>query len=144
MFDIIIAEDEHTLSECLRMREEVFVHEKKVDPNIERDENDILGGECEHFLITEDGESIGALRCTPLYDTVYLQRFCVLRDRRRNGAGRMVMQLIEKYYKTLGIEKIELDAKCSSQEFYENCGYKVISERFVEADVLHVKMLKEI
>ena len=132
MFDIIIAEDEQTLSECLRMREEVFVHEKKVDPNIERDENDILGGECEHFLITEDGESIGALRCTPLYDTVYLQRFCVLRDRRRNGAGRMVMQLIEKYYKTLGIEKIELDAKCSSQEFYENCGYKVISERFVK------------
>lgn len=144
MFDIIIAEDEQTLSECRRMREEVFVREKKVDPAIEQDEHDILGGEYEHFLITEDGESIGALRCRIEGGTVRLQRFCVLRDKRGNGAGRAAVELIERYYRAMGAERIELDAKCSSQEFYEHCGYKVISERFVEADVLHVKMLKEL
>lgn len=144
MFDIIIAEDEQTLSECLRMREEVFVREKKVDPNIEQDEYDILGGECEHFLITEDGESIGALRCILMDGVARLQRFCVLRDQRGKGAGRAAVDMIERYYRAMGALRIELDAKCSSQEFYENCGYKVISERFVEADILHVKMLKEL
>lgn len=143
MTEIIIAADEMTLSECRRIRKEVFILEKGVDPDIEQDEHDIIGGACEHLLIRQDGQGIGALRCMREGDTVRLQRFCVLSEHRGKGAGAAAVAFLEEYYKNRGVRRFLLDAKCSSEGFYARCGYKTVSQPFMEADVLHVKMQKD-
>lgn len=144
MNNVVIAQDLHTLSLCLDVRRRVFVDECGVAAEIERDGNDVTNGACEHFLITRDGAPAGALRCCFDNGVVRLQRFCVLAEHRGSGLGRTAVEFVERYYRQKGAERAELDAKCSSQGFYESCGYSVVSEQFVEAGVLHVKMLKEI
>lgn len=58
-----------------------------VPADVERDSRDCLDGECRHFLITRDGRDIGAVRCLPQKDgTLRLQRFCIRKDCRGQGA----------------------------------------------------------
>ncbi len=89
------------------------------------------------------GTDVCALRCKHLDDKrIQLQRFCVLKDYREHGVGRWVLEQIEEYYWKQGYEEITLDAKFHVSEFYEKCGYVVVSEPFTEADLLHVVMEK--
>lgn len=86
---------------------------------------------------------ICALRCKKIDDKgIQLQRFCVLKEYRGVGVGRFALEQIENYYWAKGIEVITLDAKFHVSEFYEKCGYVVVSEPFMEADLLHVVMEK--
>ena len=86
---------------------------------------------------------ICALRCKKIDDKcIQLQRFCVLKEYRGVGVGRFALEQIENYYWSKGIEVIALDAKFHVSEFYEKCGYVVVSEPFMEADLLHVVMEK--
>ena len=77
------------LDRCLAVRQEVFTREMGVPADVERDSRDCLDGECRHFLITRDGRDIGAVRCLPQEDgTLRLQRFCIRKDCRGQGAAR--------------------------------------------------------
>ncbi len=90
-----------------------------------------------------DNADICALRCKRIDDKgIQLQRFCVLKEYRGVGVGRFALEQIENYYWAKGIEVITLDAKFHVSEFYEKCGYVVVSEPFMEADLLHVVMEK--
>ena len=142
---VIQAIDEDLLNDCLKMRGEDFVNEKKVPKEIENDQFDYIGGECDHFLIRYNGESAGALRCKRVSDdTMRVQRFCILSKYRGKGIGRLTLFNIEKIYREKDISHIELDSKCSAKDFYLRCGYRQISDVFVEAGVEHVKMSKDI
>lgn len=142
---VIQASDEELLNDCLKMRGEVFVNEKKVPKDIENDQFDYIGGECDHFLIRYNGENAGALRCKKISeDTIRVQRFCILSKYRGRGIGRSTLCSIEKIYREKNMLHIELDSKCSAKNFYLRCGYKQISDVFVEAGVEHVKMEKDI
>ena len=143
-FRISPAQDEETLGRCLAVREDVFTKERGVPAEIERDEGDVLGGACEHFLIEKGGEPVGAFRCRRDGDAVVLQRFCVVAAYRRSGAGSEALRCAEEYYRKKGALRMELDSKCESEEFYKKNGYKTVSEPFEEAGILHVKMVKEL
>ena len=90
-----------------------------------------------------ENADICALRCKRIDDKcIQLQRFCVMKEYRGVGVGRFALEQIENYYWAKGIEVITLDAKFHVSEFYEKCGYVVVSEPFMEADLLHVVMEK--
>lgn len=129
------------LDRCLAVRQAVFTGELGVPTEVERDSRDCLGGECRHFLITRGGQDIGAVRCLPQADgTLQLQRFCVRRDCRGQGAGRQTLRKVEERFRREGFSAVALDAKCSAQGFYTACGYETVSGPFLEAGVLHVAM----
>ena len=86
-YTVIHADTQLLLDECRRVRHEVFVLERGVDPSIEQDEYDILGGSCTHFLIRCGESTAGAFRCRQSDGTVILQRLCVAKAHRRKGAG---------------------------------------------------------
>lgn len=138
------------LERARSVREQVFTIEKKIPKSIEVDELDCLNDLCDHFLIDmiEDGQGnnridVCALRCKKTDDKcMQLQRFCVIRDFRERGVGRWALERIEEYYWNRGFERITLDAKFHVRGFYEKCGYQVMSEPFIEADLLHVVMEK--
>lgn len=129
------------LDRCLAVRQAVFTGELGVPAEVERDSRDCLDGECRHFLITRGGQDIGAVRCLPQTDgTLRLQRFCIRRDCRGQGAGRQTLREVEERFRREGFSAVALDAKCSAQGFYTACGYETVSGPFLEAGVLHVAM----
>ena len=126
---------------CLAVRQAVFTGELGVPAEVERDSRDCLDGECRHFLITRGRQDIGAVRCLPQADgTLRLQRFCIRRDCRGQGAGRQTLREVEERFRREGFSAVALDAKCSAQGFYTACGYETVSGPFLEAGVLHVAM----
>ena len=126
---------------CLAVRQAVFTGELGVPAEVERDSRDYLDGECRHFLITRGGQDIGAVRCLPQADgTLRLQRFCIRRDCRGQGAGRQTLREVEERFRREGFSAVALDAKCSAQGFYTACGYETVSGPFLEAGFLHVAM----
>ena len=129
------------LDRCLAVRQAVFTGELGGPAEVERDSRDCLDGECRHFLITRGGQDIGAVRCLPQADgTLRLQRFCIRRDCRGQGAGRQTLREVEERFRREGFSAVALDAKCSAQGFYTACGYETVSAPFLEAGVLHVAM----
>ena len=129
------------LDRCLAVRQAVFTGELGVPAEVERDSRDCLDGECRHFLITRGGQDIGAVRCLPQADgTLRLQRFCIRRDCRGQGAGRQTLREVEERFRREGFSAVALDAKCWAQGFYTACGYETVSAPFLEAGVLHVAM----
>lgn len=146
---ILKADNTDILERCLAIRNTVFIVEKQVPREIEVDENDCLHGKCDHFLIRHGENDAGAFRCFHLSEnTVKIQRFCILKEYRNLGFGKIAMEYIEDYYKKFCYKqnKIELtlDAKFAVSGFYEKCGYKRASEVFTEAGVPHIKMIKNI
>lgn len=143
--EIIAAEDECTLARCLKIRETVFIIEKNVPKEIEVDSSDCLNGACEHFLILCGGADAGAFRCSRTNgNAVRLQRLCVLKEFRAHGVGKAALEFLESRCRKDGFSAIELDAKLDASPFYEKCGYKKVSEPFIEAGIPHVKMKKEV
>ena len=143
MTDVIPAQTPEALDRCFAVRHAVFCVERGVSPAIERDEWDTLSPDITHFLIQEDGADAGALRCRYGDGAAVIQRFCVLKERRKSGLGRAALAAVEGYCKARGIRRIELDSKFEAAGFYEKCGYTKISAPFEEAGIPHVKMRKE-
>lgn len=138
---LLEADTPDLLRRCLDVRREVFTGEMGVPTEVERDSRDCPDSECRHFLITRDGQDIGAVRCLPQEDgTLRLQRFCVRRDCRGQGAGRQTLRAVEDRFRAEGLSAVVLDAKCSARGFYEACGYEAVSGMFMEAGVPHVAM----
>ena len=137
--------DEEDLKRCLKIRNDVFVKEKGVPESIETDEYDCLNEQCEHFLAEYEGQDAGTIRCRKISDSVRkIQRFCVYNRFRKNGLGKAVVEYIESYYRNQGITTMIVDAKYEAHGFYEKCGYKKVSDVFMEAGTAHIKMEKQI
>lgn len=132
------------LARCLAIRDAVFTREKGVPKEIEVDGHDRLGAGCDHYLIRHAGRDAGALRCLHLtaVSAIRIQRLCFLPDCRGLGLGRAVMAQLESRYRALGFTKIVMDAKYEAAGFYEKCGYRRVSDVFIEAGIPHVRMEK--
>jgi predicted GNAT family N-acyltransferase len=142
---ILKATNNNELERCLNIRNEVFTIEKGISKEIEVDENDNLNSGYEHFVATCNENDMGAFRCIKISnDTVKIQRFCVLKQYRKQGIGKRIIEDVEDYYKAKEITKLELDAKFSVCGFYEKCGFEKVSDIFIEAGVEHIKMVKKI
>lgn len=138
-----VANTESVLARAMKVRNKVFTIEKGIPKSIEVDVNDCLNLEYDHFVTVSDGQDVCALRCKWLKeDCVQVQRFCVLWDFRKSGVGRWTLTEVEQYYRKKGVRKLTLDSKFEASGFYENCGYTIVSEMFMEAGVGHVKMEK--
>ena len=143
--EIVYVENENDLKECLKIRNEVFIKEKNVPKEIEVDYYDILNEICNHFLIKYEDKNIGTFRCVYEDDnTIKLQRFCLIKEFRNLGIGKKSLNYIENYYKSKNLKYITLNSKYNVSKFYEKCGYKKISKTFIEANVKHIKMKKNI
>lgn len=143
--EVLKVMDEESLKQCLKVREEVFVVEKGVSKGIEVDEHDCLDKLCDHFLIKYQNNNVGTIRCLHTTgDIIRVQRFCFLKEQRGIGLGKTVMKYIENYYKKLGIKTIEMDAKYEVHGFYEKCGYSKTSDVFLEVNIEHIKMMKNL
>ena len=141
---LLPADSDALLAAALAVRRAVFTVEHGIPQSVEQDDLDHPGADCAHFLARLGGRDAAALRCIfPAPGVVRLQRFCVLPELRGRGVGKAVLTELENRYRP-AMRRVELDAKFRVEGFYKACGYRTVSEIFLEAGAEHVKMVKDL
>lgn len=145
MLEFKFVKTQNELESALDIRRNVFINEMGVPESIELDELDTLGSPCEHVLVLYNSKPVGTARCNLISDSeLKIQRFCFLPQHRKNGFGKRLLEFIESEFSKRGFNYFYLEAKFAVYEFYEKCGYKKVSDVFIEANVPHVKMEKRL
>ncbi|HIW33870.1 MAG TPA: GNAT family N-acetyltransferase [Candidatus Paenibacillus intestinavium] len=132
------------LNEALAIRIKVFVDEQGVDVEIERDHYDEISAQCTHVLVMHGGTPVGTGRISGKDGIGKIQRVCALQQVRGTGVGSCVMEALETIAREKQFSSVKLGAQVHAQPFYEKLGYSVISDVFLEENIPHVTMQKEL
>ncbi|EJK2113734.1 GNAT family N-acetyltransferase [Vibrio navarrensis] len=130
------------LYQLLKLRVDVFVVEQNC-PYPELDGNDILHG-VHHLLGYKNGELVACTRLLPAgttYDSVSIGRVATKHNARGGGLGHQLMQKSIMYCQQLWPnEAIEIGAQEHLKPFYQQHGFVVTSEVYLEDGIPHVDM----
>ena len=129
------------LEDAYSVRKTVFVEEQAVPLE---EEIDAFENEAEHFIMYHDGSPVGAGRFRFVDGYGKVERICVLKEARKTGAGKAIMNTIENYAREKDIHKLKLNAQTHAIPFYAGLGYEVVSEEFMDAGIPHKTMVKKI
>ncbi|OKL35366.1 GNAT family N-acetyltransferase [Domibacillus mangrovi] len=139
--NVVMATDLKQREDAYSVRMIVFVDEQNVPASIEIDE---LEDEAIHFVLYDDEMNpcgAGRFRIVDHYGKV--ERICVLKEARGQGAGNLIMDAIEQYAATRPeLMTLKLDAQIQAIPFYEKRGYEVVSDEFLDAGIVHKTMTK--
>lgn len=124
------------------LRKKVFVEEQNVSPELEWDKYD---KEAIHVLARSGKETIGCGRIVFFANRGKIGRVAVAKEYRRKGIGSKVCRkLIKIAADRKDCDRIVLHAQVSSRGFYEKLGFKPVGDKFMEAGIEHIKMIKKI
>lgn len=135
--EVIIANDQKTLLDHFYIRGHVFIVEQNIAWTLEFDDWDY---DSVLFNLYDDTQVIGAAR---LYKNK-VGRVAVLKEHRHKKAGSRLMKAVEDFAKQKGIKTLELGAQTYIIPFYEFLGYQAYGEIFLDADIEHRMMKKDI
>ena len=128
-----------TESAIRSIRETVFIHEQGVPVELEWDGLDLS---CAHVLAWNDREeAIGTAR---MQQNGTIGRMAVLKDWRRRGVGRALLQTLLELAVRQGLPGVTLSAQTHALGFYERAGFHVVGKPFMDAGIPHRKMEKEL
>lgn len=125
----------------LKLRVDVFVVEQACPyPEIDGRDEDSL-----HVWLEQDGEILAYLRVLDRgVESEYVAIGRVIAARRRQGLGSEIMKAgIRVAQEHFHAEAIYLEGQVYAQGFYENLGFRQISEPYLEDNIPHIKMLRE-
>lgn len=134
---VVIAKTQKEIIDNMLVRGYVFIIGQNIDWEIEFDG---LDDECVLFTAYMDNKAIGAAR---LYKNK-VGRVATLEAYRQQGVGKALMKKIEEYAKENNIPTLVLNAQLYIKEWYEHQGYIATGNIFLEAEIEHIKMIKEI
>lgn len=127
--------------DALAIRKEVFIKEQQVPPEreIDADEKQAI-----HFVLYDKQDTpVATVRLLAAdANTIKVQRMAVIKDARKNGYGKVIMQEMENYIKKTDYQKITLGAQISARDFYHHLGYQEEGEIFWDAGIQHIIMTK--
>ena len=136
--------DELTLDELydlLKLRAQVFV----VEQNCPYQDLDDIDKDAYHVFIVDKGEIVACARVIDKgkrLDEVSIGR--VISARRRQGLGTTVMKASIKTAKQFfGAKKIKIGAQEYAIPFYQQVGFKVVSDTYLEDGIPHKYMIYE-
>lgn len=122
---------------AFKIREEVFIGELKIDPNMEYEHED----ESAHYLFfDEDDNPMATARFRETTEGYKIERFAVIKDQRNKGLGKIILNVLLEDLIPLK-ECIYLNAQIEAVDFYLRNGFKTIGETFIDAGVVHYKMV---
>jgi predicted GNAT family N-acyltransferase len=136
-----IVENQSELNDAYSVRKTVFIHEQNVPAEEEIDQHE---DEATHFVMYKDGSPVGAGRFRVFDHFGKVERICVLKEMRKSGAGKAIMNEIEIFASSQGLHKLKLNAQTHAIPFYSGLGYEIISEEFMDAGIPHKTMVKQI
>jgi predicted GNAT family N-acyltransferase len=119
-----------------RIRDSVFTAEQAVPPELEWDAEDSAAI---HFLALEGDYAIGTARL--LLDGE-IGRLSVLKDWRNMKVGEALLSAVIEEAERRDLKQQKLSAQVQAVAFYEQFGFTVVSEEFLEAGLPHVNMTR--
>ena len=122
------------------VRATVFIAEQNVPADIEFDDRDPL---CRHVLALEGAAPVGTGRLDVEYGGK-VGRVAVIASRRRGGVGTAVMERLHEIARAHDLPKLWCHAQLTAVPFYERLGYRATGAVFVEADIDHVRMERDL
>ena len=127
------------LLEIFKLRVSVFV----VEQNCPYQEIDEYDEKSIHVFLKENKKIVTYARVLPkgcAYDCVSIGR--VLSMKRRMGLGtRIVKEAIKVAKREFNANSIKIGAQVYVKKMYEDCGFKEISNEYLEDDIPHVDMM---
>jgi len=136
-----VVQNEKQLEGAFSVRKQVFVDEQKVSAEEEYDEYDHTA---KHVVLYDQDVPVGAGRFRIVDGIGKMERICVLSSHRQKGAGKIIMDALESLAKEESLPKLKLHAQTHAEPFYHKLGYKTTSDVFMEADIPHVVMIKQL
>jgi predicted GNAT family N-acyltransferase len=127
-------------ADLIKLRGIVFVEEQNVPVSLEIDGMD---SDCRHVKAVMNDQTIGTARLLP---NGYIGRMCVLKQFRSQGVGKKMLEcLIQQafYDQTTSapMDQVTLNSQSSAIAFYQANGFSICSEEFIEANIVHQKMV---
>ncbi|MDD3876199.1 MAG: GNAT family N-acetyltransferase [Bacteroidales bacterium] len=121
------------------IRKEVFVEEQHVDIKLEYDGKD---KDAKHYLLFYNKKAIATARWRNTSAGIKLERFAMLKLFRNQGLGvhllKAVMADVLK-----NNQPIYLHSQDKAVNFYKRHGFKIEGDAFIEAGIVHYKMVWE-
>ena len=137
-----LVETEEEMEAAIGVRFRVFVTEQSVPAEEELDDADATATHC---IALHQGQVVGTGRLVhPEGDAIYIGRMAVDLAWRRQGIGSQILRFLEEEAKTQGMQRCILDAQEYVKAFYAAHGYQEHGDTFLEVDIPHIEMGKEI
>ena len=130
------------MSDCLNIRKKVFIEEQGVPEEIELDE---LDKSSFHAICFLNNHPVATGRLIKVSENHFqIGRMAVLKEYRRYGLGKAVIDFLENEAIETGAKTITLHAQEYVKNFYLKSGYYEKGNVFLEAGILHIEMYKNL
>ena len=118
------------------IREQVFIFEQQVPVALEWDTHD---RDAWHLLaFNQSGATIG---CARILSNGSIGRMAVLQEKRGIGIGMALLNAAMKLCKQQQLKEATLSAQTHATSFYEQAGFVIVSDVYLDASIPHVDML---
>ena len=133
--DIAIVNWSEKQAEITSVRQAVFIEEQNIPENIDFDGSDT---DYIHVLATDkNGRPIGTAR---INSKGRIGRMAVLKNYRRQGIGRKMIQALMDYGRKNSITDFHVSSQVTAVGFYRKMGFETSGEEFLEAAIKHINM----
>ena len=132
---IQLVKTEEDYKRVLTIRRTVFIEEQNVPESLEIENED----ESFHVLALFGNMPVGTGRWRKTSEGYKLERFAVLKEFRTKGIGRDIVKFVLDQISSE--DMIYLHAQESVIKFYKDLGFTIIGSTFIEADIVHAKMI---
>ena len=121
-----------------KIRYKVFVDEQNVPEELEIDGFD---DDAVHVLVMLDDKTIGTGR---ILSDGHIGRVAVLKQYRGQGVGKLIMKKLIESAKDNQLESLWLSSQWYARGFYIDLNFECIGEKFEEAGIDHIKMIRKL
>lgn len=130
------------LSECFKIREEVFVKEQGIPEELEFDDLDKTALHCLIFSTdNEQNKAVATGRLILLEDGAFkIGRIAVRKEERGKHYGDMLVKILVSKAFECGAKTVNLSAQVRAVKFYESIGFKTVGEVYIEDGIEHIRM----
>jgi len=102
---------------------------------------------CYHFFCTLNGQIIAYARIfgpDQIYQEPCLSRVCTSLDQRGKGMGKeLLKRTLDEMSRLFPGQSIRIGAQLYLKTFYENFGFKIDGDRYIEDGIEHIQMIKK-
>jgi len=127
-------------AEIQSVRIQVFQIEQGVDPSLEFDGKDETA---EHIIAYLENQPVGTTRIRYLEQKIAkIERLAVLSMTRGRGIGKQLMEKALEIAAQKNVQEVVVHAQEYVKALYQKLGFEQVGERFEEAGIAHIKMIK--
>lgn len=74
----------------------------------------------------------------------HIYSVCVKQEFQNKGVGQQLIRFAEEYAKLQGVKRLYVEGRKSAKNFYQKCGFSSCGSEYVDMNILHQDMRKDI